>query len=41
MKTNKPSTPARDQLRIRTGLKAGDIYMQHPRGSNNGSNGGG
>jgi hypothetical protein len=33
MKTNK--------LRPRTGIKAGDIYMQQPRGSNNGSNGGG
>jgi hypothetical protein len=23
------------RLRIRTGLRAGDIYMQYPRGSNN------
>jgi hypothetical protein len=31
----------KNKLRTRTGIKAGDIYMQNPRGSNNGSNGGG
>jgi hypothetical protein len=39
MTTNKQtSKPAEDRkpLRTRTGIKAGDIYMQYPRGSNGG-----
>jgi hypothetical protein len=40
MNTNTPQTskPTEDrkQLRTRTGIKAGDIYMQYPRGSNGG-----
>jgi hypothetical protein len=41
MNANKPKASKPPKLRPRTGIKAGDIYMQNPRGSNNGSNGGG
>jgi hypothetical protein len=34
--TRKPTqTTTTEQLRTRTGIKAGDLYMQFPRGSNN------
>ena len=33
-KPAKPTTNERDSLRVRTGLKGGDVYMQWPRGSN-------
>lgn len=41
LKASKPSTPtaAREQLRTRTGIKAGDLYMHVPRGSNDGNKG--
>jgi hypothetical protein len=37
-KTSQPPklTEPRKPLRPRTGIKAGDIYMQYPRGSNGG-----
>jgi hypothetical protein len=30
-----PAAPRQATLRIRTGLRAGDVYMHNPRGSNN------
>jgi hypothetical protein len=38
LQARKPSTSTEDRkpLRTRTGIKAGDIYMQYPRGSNGG-----
>jgi hypothetical protein len=37
LQARKPAKPdqEREQLRTRTGIKAGDLYMQNPRGSNN------
>jgi hypothetical protein len=29
--------PRAKALRVRTGLRAGDVYMQYPKGSNNGT----
>jgi hypothetical protein len=34
--SSKPSKPTKDRKSLRTGIKAGDIYMQYPRGSNGG-----
>jgi hypothetical protein len=31
-KPSQGSTKDQDQLRVRTGLKAGDVYMHNPRG---------
>lgn len=30
--------PAPIRLRVKTALRAGDVYMQYPRGSNNSTN---
>jgi hypothetical protein len=33
---SKPSKPTKHRKSLRTGIRAGDIYMQYPRGSNGG-----